>query len=43
MKNLKLNYNNKELWLMDLNYFKKRGYTMNAGINNEGYWIRIHG
>lgn len=43
MKNLKLYYYNEELWLKDLNNFKDRGYTINAGINSEVYWIRIHG
>lgn len=43
MKRLKLYYNNKDLWLKDLNYFKKRGETINAGINSGLYWIRLHG
>lgn len=38
MKNLKLYYNNKEKWLTDLNYFKKRSKTINAGISSIGLY-----
>jgi len=42
MKNLRFYYYDKDLWLKDLNYFKKLGETINAGINSGMYWIRVH-